>query len=102
MSKRDFHEGDWVIYRKQKSSASPGPRAEMLAPTTKGETYHYVVEKYWIVNQIQEDGSVQIRTRKGKRHTVEPDDPRLYKPSWWQRWLLAPRFRAVEQSGAQD
>lgn len=102
MPKRDFRKGDWVIYRKQKSSATPGPRAEKLAPAAKGETYHYVVEKYWIVDQVQEDGAVQIRTRKGKHHTVSPDDPRLYKPNWWQRWLLASRFRAVEQSGSKS
>ena len=29
---------------------------------------------------------------------VRRDDPRLYKPRWWQRWLLSGRFRAVESA----
>lgn len=102
MANRDFRKGDWVIYRKQKSSVSPGPRAQKLSPASKGETYNYIVEKYWIVDQVQEDGSIRIRTRKGKHNDVQADDPRLYKPRWWQRWLLASRFRAVEESAPKS
>ncbi len=90
--------GDWVIYRKQKTSSSPGPRAQNSQPAPKGDTYTYVVEKYWIVANVLDDGRLQLCTRRGKQHIIEPDDPKLRKASWWQRWLLGSRFRAVESS----
>jgi len=50
-----FKPGDWVIYRKQKISASPGRRAQHTNPSPKGETYTYVVDKYWVVDEVGED-----------------------------------------------
>lgn len=90
--------GDWVIYRKQKVSTSPGPRAEATVPAPKGDTYHYVVEKYWLVNGIHADGNLQLVTRRGKTHVVAPNDPRLRRARWWERLLYADRFRSVEAS----
>lgn len=98
MDAPDWKPGDWVIYLKQKTSTSPGPRAEDVHPSPAGETYSYIVEKYWIVQQVQDDGKLQLRTRRGKLHVVSPDDPRLHRPRWWERWLLRSRFRAVEDS----
>ncbi|MBX3440532.1 MAG: hypothetical protein KF861_23785 [Planctomycetaceae bacterium] len=94
--------GEWVIYRKQKRSTSPGPRAEEVHPAPAGETYSYVVEKYWIVQQVLGDGRLQMLTRRGKTHVVAPDDPRLKRPRWWERWLFKARFRAVEDSTANE
>lgn len=96
-----FKPGDWVIYRKQKISTSPGPRAQQTAPAAKGETYNYVVEKYWVVQEILSDGLLRLRTRKGKTHDVAPDDPRLRRARWWERWLLSDRFTQVEQAAEQ-
>ena len=90
--------GDWVIYRKQKTSTSPGPRAEAVLPASKGETYSYFVEKYWIVKEVLEDGRIVLRTRRGKEHVVEPGDQNLRHARFWERWLLGARFRAVENS----
>jgi hypothetical protein len=90
--------GDRAIYRKQKRSTSPGPRAEEIHAAPAGETYTYVVEKYWIVEEVLESGDLRLRTRRGKQHVVRPDDPRLRRPKWWERFLLASRFRAVESS----
>jgi len=93
--------GDWAIYVKQKISQSPGPRAKDVFPAPAGDTYSYLVEKYWVVDEVLEDGRLRLRTRRGKRHEVSVDDPRLRTPKWWQRWLLAKRFRAVEESAAE-
>lgn len=101
MGVKSFKPGDWVIVRKQKVSTSPGPRARQTAPASKGDTYAYLVEKYWVVEQVFEDGKLGLRTRRGKRHVMRPDDPQLRKARWWERWLLASRFRAVEASAVQ-
>jgi len=90
--------GDWVIYRKQKISSSPGPRAQNTIPASKGETYNYVVEKYWIVSEVTGNGQIQLVTRLGKQHVVPEDDLRMRRPKWWERWFYSDRFRAVENS----
>lgn len=90
--------GDWVIYRKQKRSSSPGPRAESMHPDQSGEEYTYIVEKYWIVADINAEKELILITRRGKLHTIPPDDPRLRKPGIIERWLLKGRFREVEKA----
>jgi hypothetical protein len=98
MGTNGFKPGDWVIYRKRKISSSPGPRARNTMPAAKGETYNYVVEKYWIVSEVAGNGQIQLVTRLGKQHVVPGDDPRMRRPTWWERWLYSGRFRAVENS----
>ena len=98
MSLPGWNPGDWAIYRKQKRSVSPGPRAEEVHAAAAGETYTYVVEKYWIVDEVLRNGEVRLRTRRGKQHVVQADDPRLRRARWWERILLASRFRAVEDA----
>lgn len=101
MSSMEWKAGDWAIYRKQKHGTSPGPRAHDLHPATAGDTYAYVVDKYWIVESIMPDGTLQLRTRRGKRHTIAADDPHLRKPHWWERWLFASRFQSIAPSPEQ-
>jgi hypothetical protein len=91
-----FSAGDWVIYCKPKYSATPGPRARNVWPSPNGELYSYVVTKFWIVEKILPDGRLQLRTRTGKTHLIEPSDPRLSHASWWQRWLYKNRFQEIE------
>ena len=90
--------GDWVIYRKQKRSASPGPRAQSTFADAHGDEYTYIVEKYWIVESVLESGELQLVTRRGKRHVVRPNDPRLRKPGLIERWALGSRYREVEKA----
>jgi hypothetical protein len=97
MPATDLKPGDWVIYRMQKSSVSPGPRAREVWAAEGGDEYYYVVDKYWIVQEVLADGRIRLRTRRGKEHVVGSRDPRLRRPRWWERWLLGSRFRAVEQ-----
>ena len=96
MNASGWKPGDWVIYRKQKFSTSPGPRAKQVLPATQGETYSYFVEKFWVVADVLDDGQLLLRTRRGKNHTVTPDDPWLRRARWWERWLYGNRFRSIE------
>src|SRR5688572_27504712 len=93
-----FTPGDWVLYRKLKHSASPGPRASDISPAPNGELYTYLVEKFWIVEEILPDGRLRLRTRRGKSHLVEATDPNLRRVRWWNRWIYRARFREVESS----
>ncbi|MCA9234295.1 MAG: hypothetical protein KDA44_02430 [Planctomycetales bacterium] len=102
MSTRTFQPGDWVIYRLQKVSASPGPRAQDVVPAAHGEEYSYLVDKFWVVDEVLGDGKLRLRTRRGKTHVVAPTDRRLRRPRWWEKWLLAGRFQAVESGPEND
>lgn len=90
--------GDWAVYRKSKQSSSPGPRAEKVVATPKGETYAYVVDKFWIVENVLPGNQLELRTAKGKTHRIDAGDPCLRKPSWLQRLWWRRRFREVENS----
>lgn len=88
--------GDRVVYRKQKSSVSPGPRAKAVFASPKGEAYHYVVDKYWIVQQVYDDDSVDVRTRQGKVHRIDASDSRLRPAKWWEKIIYAKRFPSMK------
>jgi hypothetical protein len=100
MRSRRFAAGDWVFYRKSKASASPGPRASDISPAPKGELYTYFVEKFWIVQEVLDDGRLRVRTRRGKSHVIDASDPNLRRVAWWKRWIYKSRFREVEASTA--
>ncbi len=91
-----WNPGDWAVYRKSKRSSSPGPRAANVVATPKGETYAYVVDKFWIVENVLSGNRLELRTARGKTHVINADDPSLRKPSWLQRLLWRNRFRVVE------
>lgn len=95
---RRFHRGDPVVYRKQKASTRPGPRAQDVEPALRGETYAYVVEKQWRVADANEDGLVALVTRRGKVHVTDADDRNLRRPSLWERWRWRHRFPALSEA----
>jgi hypothetical protein len=39
-------------------------------PTRHGDLYAYAVEKYRVVDDVREDGSLVLVIRRGKRHIV--------------------------------
>ena len=88
--------GDWVIYRKLKHSASPGPRASNISPAQNGELYSYFVAKFWIVEEVVADGRLRLRTRRGKIHMIDASDANLRRATWWQRWLHKSRFPEIQ------
>lgn len=85
MAIRKFSPGEQVIYRRFKCTSCPGPRAAHVSPSPRGEHYAYQVDKFWIVLEEQDDGTVVVLTRRGKQHSVRHDDPNLRRPSWWER-----------------
>ncbi len=89
---RTFREGDLVVYRKEKWSVRPGPRAQGVIPAPNGDEYHYFVKKYWVVVGEKETNAVEVMTRRGKKHVLSCQDPNLRPASWWEKWLLRTRF----------
>lgn len=89
---RKFRPGDPVVYRVVKRSPAPGPRAEAIQPAGKGEEYVYQVNKHWVVQRVEDDGRLLLRTRRGKRHLIDPDDPQLRRANLLERLLIGWRF----------
>jgi hypothetical protein len=87
-----FKSGDLVIFCRTKSTTHPGRRAQNVQATKHGDLYSYVIEKSWIVENVQADGSLMLRTRRGKRHVVAPSDPNLRHATIWDRLRYRARF----------
>ncbi len=92
--------GSKVIFAKDKTSLSPGKRAVEVSPLPKGDSYSYIVEKYWIVKEIHSDRKVTLITRRGKEHIVDVDDPRLRKASLFERLFQRARFPSLDRTPA--
>ena len=67
-----------------------GPRTILLEVTM--DDYSYVVDKFWMVAGLLENGSVLLVTRTGKTRVVAADDPLLRKAGWWVRFRNGDRF----------
>jgi hypothetical protein len=93
-----FHQGDVVVFRKQKSSSRPGPNARYIDPAPYGDTYSYSVDKFWRVVAVRPDNTLVVRTRRGKQHTIGADDEALRRAHWWEQLLFWHRLppRMVE------
>ncbi|GAB5406342.1 MAG: hypothetical protein Aurels2KO_45730 [Aureliella sp.] len=102
MSESNFKVGSKVVFAKSKVSPTPGQRATDITPQESGDEYSYVVEKYWIVSAVNEDGTLQLRTRRGKEHRFPSDDPRLRKANLWERLFRASRFPSLDESTSRD
>jgi len=92
VTQRSFQPGDLVVYHKTKHSTQPGPRASDVQPARHGDTYSYTVDKFWIVRDVLEDGTVIAETRRGKRHHIKPTDPMLKRVNLLQRLMYRSRF----------
>jgi len=100
--KNTLHAGDRVVYRKPKVSTRPGPRAAEIQARPHGEDYAYVVDKYWIVTRVMEDGTVEVRTRRGKVHRVKGDDPSLRRAGWLDRLRGREQYHETLVAAIQD
>ena len=94
-----FKPGDCVIYRKQKSSAHPGPNAKSVWPAANGDHYTYFVYKFYRVVALETDDKIVVITRRGRRHTLAASDRALRRASWWHRLLLRRRFPSEVADG---
>jgi hypothetical protein len=93
--------GDWAVYRKSKQGSNPGRRAAQVVASLKGETYGYVVDKFWVVDEVLSDGKLRLVTARGKMHTIDANDPNLRHPGLIQKFLWRERFAIVEASRGQ-
>lgn len=101
MSKRNFKVGNRIVFSKDKVSPSPGKRAKEISPHSKGDSYSYIVEKYWTIKEIdEENANATLVTRRGKEHVVELDDPRLRLANFWERLLYRSRFPVLDALGS--
>ncbi len=97
-----YHPGDWVIYRKTKHSPKPGRRAQGVMPARNGDEYTYTVDKFWIVMEVRDDGSLVLKTRRGKQHVLPADLPNLHRTNLLQRWWYRSSFESVQQNQADS
>ena len=95
-----FKSGTPVIYRKSKHSNRPGPRARSIHPARMGNSYAYFVDKMWVVERIEGDSKVVLRTRRGKIHVIDASHPNLRAANWWERLIYRDRFPALENKSA--
>jgi hypothetical protein len=84
--------GDGIVYRKQKISTNPCPRAYDIQPAGQGDNYRYFVDKYWTVENVLRDGRIIVRTRTNKHHYLRSDDPNLRKAGLIVRLRFRKRF----------
>lgn len=87
-----FKIGEFVIFGKAKSSTHPSPQAKDIHPAQHGETYSYIIEKYWKVVRVFDNGAIEIETRRGKHHRLDKDTPQLRKAGFWDRLMFRNRF----------
>lgn len=92
LKKRRFQVADRIIYRKTKCSEHPGSRARLIAPTVNGDEYSYCVDKFWVVASVFPDGTLLAKTRTGKLHCLNPDDPNLRHATLLESLLDGARF----------
>lgn len=87
-----FKIGEFVVVGKAKSSTRPSPQAKDVRPAQYGETYSYIIEKFWKVVRVFDNGAIEIETRRGKRHLLDKDTPLLRKAGFWDRLMFRNRF----------
>ena len=100
MFRRIYRRGDYVVFAKDKRSTRPGPRAHDIHPAKRGEGYLYKVEKFWRIQDDEQDGKVTpvtLVTRRGRTHLVDVNDPRLHHASLWHH--LRYRHKFPQQGG---
>ncbi|MBI2193747.1 MAG: hypothetical protein HYU36_17365 [Planctomycetes bacterium] len=88
--------GDRVVYHKTKHSTHPTSRAQDMHPAEHGDEYSYIVDKYWTVVRVLDDRTIEVRTRKGKVHHLDVNDPLLRKAGPLESWWYRDQFPSVE------
>jgi hypothetical protein len=98
MFQRTFKRGDWVVVRRRKYSTHPGRRARDIEAAERGDYYSYVVDKFWVVADVLSNGHLLLTTRRGKRHTIDANDPELRRATFWDVIRYRARFGRLERS----
>jgi hypothetical protein len=93
---RKIEPGDAIVYRKQKFSTHPGARAYDISAAENGDNYSYLVDKYWTVAGLLDNGLVVAVTRTNKRHYLRPDDLNLHRARIIERVRYRNRFPQLD------
>ena len=100
--KHRFRQHELVVYEKHKHGTHPGRRARDVRPAPRGDDYEYVIDKYWIVEEVRADAQVVVRTPGGKLHELSCADPCLRPATWierlWLLWRERPRLDALRHA----
>ncbi len=91
-----YKSGDWVVYRMTKQSGSPGKRAKKVVGSKHGEEYRYQVDKYWVVEEQNDEGEVIVRTRRGKKRKISVSDTCLRRANILEKIFLRRRFPKID------
>jgi|SRR6476620_3230364 len=87
-----FRPGAPIVYRMQETSSCPSPDAIDVYPSEHGESYDYLANKYWRVEEVLEDGSIVALTPLMEHHYLRRNDPNLRKANLIERLRYANRF----------
>lgn len=100
MLRQTYRLGDLVVYCKAKHSTHPGRRAKNIHASEKGDNYNYIVNKFWIVSDSLADGQLLLKTRRGKTHLIDPNDPNLRHATLLERLRHRMRFSQLVEAEA--
>lgn len=93
--------GDVVVFSKTKWGRRPGPRAREVAPLAAGDGYSYTVDKFWIVLDVHEDGSLDLLTPGGKVRQLDLHDKTLRFPTLIERLRYRGRIKRLRLEGPE-
>lgn len=82
-----------IVYRMAESSTRPpGPDARDIHPAERGDLYYYLINKYWRVENVLQDGRIVAVTPLMEHHVLRRDDPNLRKANLLERLRYGARF----------
>ena len=80
--------GDFIVFKKWKASTNPSPRAKDTFPSPHGDYYTYRIDKYWKVVDIIDADTIEVETRRGKRHRISVKTENVRKMNFLDKWLM--------------
>ncbi|MGH8092486.1 MAG: hypothetical protein ACREIF_03305 [Chthoniobacterales bacterium] len=89
---RKFEVGAPIVYRVTETSTCPSQDAYDVRPSKYGESYYYLTNKYWLVEEVRQDGWIVARSPLMEQHYLRRDDPNLRKANLLERLRHAGRF----------
>lgn len=84
--------GEFIVFSKCKTSSHPSPRAKAIHPAQHGESYSYIIDKLWKVVQVVDDETIEVETRRGKRHRLNKNTPLVRKAGLLHQLVYRHRF----------
>ena len=88
---REYYVGQPVVFGSSKNRVRAGPQASNASPAERDDAA-CEVDQFWLVDEVCDDGTLVLRTRRGQQHVVEENDSRLRPASWWERIRYRKRF----------